>query len=151
MWILPNFFLHLLKWSCVFYSSVIMLYFKHSFASISLNVPLSYALVFSIVPWIQDAINRYLFIHHMGLASLMAQTVNNRLAMWETWVWPVGWGRSPGGKHGNLLQYSCLENLHGLRSLAGYSPQGHKELDTTAWLNTAHTSYTCDASLGVQW
>ena len=21
-----------------------------------------------------------------------------------------GWGRSPGGGHGNLLQYSCLEN-----------------------------------------
>ena len=22
-----------------------------------------------------------------------------------------GWGRSPGGGHGNPLQYSCLENL----------------------------------------
>ena len=22
-----------------------------------------------------------------------------------------GWGRSPGGRHGNPLQYSCLENL----------------------------------------
>ena len=21
-----------------------------------------------------------------------------------------GWGRSPGGAHGNLLQYSCMEN-----------------------------------------
>ena len=31
-------------------------------------------------------------------------------------------GRSPGGGHSNLLQYSCLENPHGLRSLAGYSP-----------------------------
>ena len=28
--------------------------------------------------------------------------------------------RSPGGGHNN--QYSCLENLHGQRSLAGYSP-----------------------------
>ena len=26
-------------------------------------------------------------------------------------------GRSPGGRHGNQLQYSCLENLHGHRSL----------------------------------
>ena len=33
-----------------------------------------------------------------------------------------GSGRSPGGEHGNLLQYSCLENRHGYRSLAGYSP-----------------------------
>ena len=38
-------------------------------------------------------------------------------------------GRSPGGGHGNPLQYSCLENPHGQKSLAGYSPQGRKELD----------------------
>ena len=42
-----------------------------------------------------------------------------------------GSGRSPGGGHGNPLQYSCLENSHGQRSLAGYCPQGHKESDTT--------------------
>jgi len=34
-------------------------------------------------------------------------------------------GRSPGGGHGNPFQYSCLENPHGQRSLAG------TELDTT--------------------
>ena len=33
-----------------------------------------------------------------------------------------GLGRSPGEGNGNLLQYSCLENPHGQRSLAGYSP-----------------------------
>ena len=42
-----------------------------------------------------------------------------------------GLGRSPGGRHGNPLQYSCLENLHGQKSLVGYSPWGHKESDTT--------------------
>ena len=31
-----------------------------------------------------------------------------------------GWGRSPGGGHGNALQCSCLENEQ--RSLVGYSP-----------------------------
>ena len=46
-------------------------------------------------------------------------------------------GRSPGGGHGNPLQYSCLENPHGQRSLAGYSPWDHKELDTTD--TTQHT------------
>ena len=46
-------------------------------------------------------------------------------------------GRSPGGAHGNPLQYSYLENPHGQRSLAGYSPWGHKELDTTERLSTA--------------
>ena len=33
-----------------------------------------------------------------------------------------GLGRSPGGGHGNPLQYSCLENPYGQRSLVGYSP-----------------------------
>ena len=28
-----------------------------------------------------------------------------------------GLGRSPGGGHGNLFLYSCLENVHGQRSL----------------------------------
>ena len=42
-----------------------------------------------------------------------------------------GLGRSPGGGHGNPLQYSCLENPHGQRNLVGYSPWGRKEEDTT--------------------
>ena len=42
-----------------------------------------------------------------------------------------GLGRSPGGGHGNPLQYSCLENPYGQRSLAGYSSWGRKESDTT--------------------
>ena len=46
-----------------------------------------------------------------------------------------GSGRSPGGRHGNPLQYSCLDNPHGQRSLAGYSPWGHKESDRTEQLN----------------
>ena len=40
-------------------------------------------------------------------------------------------GRSPGGGHGNPVQYSFLENPHGWRSLAGSSPWGHKESDAT--------------------
>ena len=42
-----------------------------------------------------------------------------------------GLGRSPGKGQGNPLQYSCLENPHGQRSLAGYGPWGHKESDMT--------------------
>ena len=42
-----------------------------------------------------------------------------------------GLGRSPGGGHGNPLQYPCLENPHGQRSLEGYSPWSHKELNVT--------------------
>jgi len=35
-------------------------------------------------------------------------------------------GRSLGGGQSNPLQYSCLENPHGQRSLLGYSPWGHR-------------------------
>ena len=38
-----------------------------------------------------------------------------------------GLGRSPGEENGNPLQYSCLQNPHGQRSLVGYSPWGCKE------------------------
>ena len=40
-----------------------------------------------------------------------------------------GLSRFPGGGHGNPLQYSCLENPHGQRSLAGYGPRGRRAHD----------------------
>ena len=40
-----------------------------------------------------------------------------------------GLGRSPGGEHGNPQQYSCLENPHGQRKVASYSPWGREESD----------------------
>ena len=48
-----------------------------------------------------------------------------------------GLGRSPVGGHGSPLQYSCLENPHGQRSLASCSPWDHKELDMIERLNSA--------------
>ena len=51
----------------------------------------------------------------------------------------LGLGRAPGEGNGNPFQYSCLENAHGQRNLAGCSPWDRKELDTTEQLNTAHT------------
>ena len=58
-----------------------------------------------------------------------------------------GLGRSPEGGPGNTLQYSCLENPHGQRSLVGYSPWGRKESDTTEWLSAAQHS----ADAGKDW
>ena len=46
-----------------------------------------------------------------------------------------GLGRCPGGGNANIFQYSCLENLHGQRNLAGYSPWGHKESNMTERLS----------------
>ena len=51
--------------------------------------------------------------------------------------WVPGSRRSPGEGNGNPLQYLCLENPQRQRSLAGYSPWGCKESDTTEELGTA--------------
>ena len=47
-----------------------------------------------------------------------------------------GLERSLGGGHGNPLQYSYLENTHGQRRLADYSPWSHKELDPVELFQT---------------
>ena len=55
-------------------------------------------------------------------------------------------GSSPGGGCGHPLQYSCLENPHGQRSLAGYSPWGcfgHVQLFATPW------TVACQAPLSI--
>ena len=51
-------------------------------------------------------------------------------------------GRSSGGGHGNPLQYSCLENPYGQRSLVGYSLWGGKELDMTEATEHACSMHT---------
>ena len=52
-----------------------------------------------------------------------------------------GSGRSPGGGHGNPLQYSCLENPTDRGAWrATYNPWGLKELDTTEWTQHAAPS-----------
>ena len=43
----------------------------------------------------------------------------------------------PGGGHGTPVFWPG--ESHGWRSLAGYGPQGHKELDTTEATEPAHT------------
>ena len=43
----------------------------------------------------------------------------------------LGLERFPTEGKGYPLQHSGLENLHGQKKLAGYSPWGHKESDMT--------------------
>ena len=43
------------------------------------------------------------------------------------------------------LQYSCLENPHGQRSLEGYAARGRKESATTEQLSTAHVLFIISA------
>ena len=63
-------------------------------------------------------------------ASLVAQTLKRLLAMLETWVWSLGW-EDP------LEKEMATHSSHGRRSLVGYSPRGHKQLDTTERLHFA--------------
>ena len=77
--------------------------------------------------------------HHRVLAEtlvsplwviLVAQLVKNLPAMRETWVRFLG-SKDPLEK-GTATHSSILPGeFHGQRSLAGYSPCGHKEADTT--------------------
>ena len=54
--------------------------------------------------------------------------------------WIPGLGKFPGEGKGYPLQYSCLKNPHGQRSLVGYRPQSLKESDTTKAIQHAqHT------------
>ena len=61
------------------------------------------------------------------VSKIMALVVKNPPAnagdVRDTGLIP-GLGRSPGGRHGNPLQYSCLENPHGEKNQAGYCPWG---------------------------
>ena len=57
--------------------------------------------------------------------------VKNLPAMWETQVPSLGLENSPGEGNGYPLQYSCLQNSHGERSLAGYTLWGHREPEMT--------------------
>ena len=60
------------------------------------------------------------------------------------------WGRSPGKGHGNPLQYSCLENPHGQRTLGSY-PLGYKESDTTERLSIYLRDIECVWGRSVCW
>ena len=54
-----------------------------------------------------------------------------------------GSGKFPRGEHGNPLQYSCLGESHGQRSLAGYGPEGRKESDTTEQMSMRTSMHRC--------
>ena len=62
-------------------------------------------------------------------ASLMAQMVKDLLAVQETWFDP--WVRkTPCRRKWQPTPVFLPRESHGQRSLAGYSPWGHKESDT---------------------
>ena len=86
-------------------------------------------------------IRLYTSIHELSCVSVSTYCNDTREGvvgrLYETGAIP-GLGRSPGGGHGSPLQYPCLENPMDRGGWqATYSPQGHKESDTTE--ETSHT------------
>ena len=63
-------------------------------------------------------------------ASLVAQMVKNLPAMQETWVQSLG-REDPWRREQQPTPVFSSGESHGQRSLAGYSPRGHKELSMT--------------------
>ena len=87
-------------------------------------------------------LKRCLSIKHW--ASLVAHMVKNLPAVAGDPGSIPGSGRSPEEGNDNLLQYSCLENPHSPRSLAGYSPWGRRVRQdgaTNTLLFTFNTKY----------
>ena len=56
--------------------------------------------------------------------------------MQEMRVQSLDWEDALEGENGNPLQYSYLQNSHGQKSLAGYSPKDRKESDLIGWVRT---------------
>ena len=74
--------------------------------------------------------------------------VKNPPAMWETWVRSLGWEdplENGMATHSSILAewqptpVFLPGESRGQKSLADYSPQGHKESDTTEVKQHAHT------------
>ena len=70
-------------------------------------------------------------------ASLVAQVVKNLPAMRETLLWSLSW-EDPLEKGMVPIPVFLLGESHAQRSLAGFSPWGHKQLDTI-WTNNTFT------------
>ena len=67
----------------------------------------------------------------------MAQRLKHRPGMWETQVRSLG-QEDPLEKEMQTTPVLLPGESHGGRSLVGYSPWGHKELDTTERLLWVH-------------
>ena len=75
-------------------------------------------------------------------ASLVDQMVKYLSAMRESWVQSLGW-EDHLEKEQRPAQVFCPGDFHGQRTLAGYSPWGHKELAMTERLSNFHVFTAC--------
>ena len=82
-----------------------------------------------------------LFMRYPAWTSLVAQTVKNLSIMQGTWVQSLG-QEDPLDEE-MATHFSILAwKFHGQRRLVGYSPWGHKKLDTTKQQTLSLTALT---------
>ena len=62
--------------------------------------------------------------HCWGPGLMVAQSVKNLPAVWEMWVWPLGWEDPLEKKMATHFSGFLPGEFHGQRSLEGYSPWG---------------------------
>ena len=74
------------------------------------------------IPWRRDRLPSTVFMGFPGGSDGKESACNAG----HFGLTPGSKGRSPGGGNCYPPQYSCLENPHGQRSLAGYSPCGRR-------------------------
>ena len=114
--------------NCELYSTNLCL----SYASFVLNFTFFVKVTSLLIIWV-----------HWGFPG--DSMVKNLPAILETQVWSLDW-EDPLEKgmaaHSSLLSWE----FHGQRRLMGYSPQGHKELDTAEQL-TLHTPHVLNLSV----
>ena len=63
-------------------------------------------------------------------ASLVAQTVKNLPAMWETWLGSLGW-EDPLEEGTAIQSFNLAWRISWAEEAGGHSPWSHKESDTT--------------------
>ena len=82
-------------------------------------------------------IYKYTFSSNGFWASLVAESVKNPPAMWKTWVRSQVW-EDPLAKEWLPTPVFWPKEFHRQRSLAGPSPRGRKELNTTVTFTFIH-------------
>ena len=119
--------------SASYYTSLYLNLFNHKLGDGGQGGYKSYVigLLWELTEWIQSARTLFGFSKCFisVICSLWLQLVKNPPAMWETWVWSLGW-KDPLEKGKATHSVFWPGEFHGL-----YSQWGHKESDTTELLS----------------
>ena len=119
------------------YSALLSLYIPQRFKTVNI---LPFILPSARLPLVPGSSNVKILVLITCLSfrfsrdSLVAQTVKSLPGMWETWVRSLGL-QDPLEKAMAPTPVLLPGESHGWRSLAGYSPWGRKESDTTERLH----------------